>query len=149
MNSRLSTAATLAVFGFLATACGKSKVDQCNAFIERANAAQTVINGLKFDSDDAAKLEGEAGKIEAEAKAVEAVEIKDEKLVKFKADYAANLTKLGGAMRELGKLHKDSKDPAKAATVEASAKKIEADAQKIEKDESALVNDINKYCSGS
>lgn len=130
-------------------ACGPSKVDQCNAFIDKANAAQTTITGLNLDSEDPATLEKAAAKIEGDAKAVEAVALKDEKLIAFKGDYAKSLNSLAKTVRDLAGLQKDAKDPAKAAGVEAKAKTITADAEKIEKDESKLVDDINKYCSGS
>jgi hypothetical protein len=138
-----------AVLALAASACGRSKVDQCNAFIDRANAAQNTINALKLDSDDPKKLEADAAKIDAEAKAVKAVDVKDEKLVKFRDDYAANLTKLSSNVKDLAKLQADAKNPAKAATIEAQAKKLETDADTIEKDESKLVGDINQYCTGS
>lgn len=148
MNRKIFVAlAALPLFVAVLPACGKGKIEQCNAFIDRANAAQNTINALKLDSDDSKKLEAEAAKIEGEAKAVKGVDLKDEKLVKFRDDYAASLTKLAGNVKELAKLHSDAKSPDKQAAVEASAKKLEADADKIEKEESKLVADINSYCS--
>lgn len=130
-------------------ACGKSKVDQCNAFIEQANASQTTIAALNLESEDPAVLEAAAVKIEGDAKKVDAVELKDEKLVGFKTDYVKNLNGLGKTARDLAGIQKDAKDPAKAAAVEAKAKTVVADAEKMEKDESKLVDDINKYCSAN
>lgn len=148
---RCRTLAALAPLAFLAItpACGKSKVEQCNAFIDRANAAQNTINALKLDSDDPKKLESHAARIDAEAKAVKTVDVKDPELVKFRDDYAANLSKLAVNVKDLSKLQVDAKDPNKAATIEDQAKKLEDDADKIEKDASKLVGDINQYCSGS
>lgn len=136
----------LALSSFALGGCGKSKVDQCNAFIERANKGQTVISSLSLDSEDSKKLEGDAAKIDAEAKAVGAVELKDAKLVGFRDQYSSNLTKLAGNVRDLAKLQAEAKAGKPSET---QLKKIESDADKIEKDESKLVNDINAYCSGS
>jgi hypothetical protein len=130
-------------------ACGKSKVEQCNAFVDRANQAQTVINGLKLESDDAALLEKGAASVEAEAKAFAALELKDEKLVGFRTTYAATLDSLGKIMHELAGLQKDAKDPAKADAIEAQSKKIDQEADKVEKSESDVVDQVNVYCTGS
>lgn len=137
------------VVGALSLGLGacKGKVEQCNAFIDRANQSQSVINGLQLDTDDPKKLDTDATKIETEAKAVTAVQLKDEKLVKFRDDYGSNLTKLGKNVRDLSKLQADAKTG--KTTVAAEAKRIEEDANKIEKDETKLVNDINQYCTGS
>ncbi len=133
----------------LSAACGKSKIEQCNAFVDRANQAQTVINGLKLESDDAALLEKGAASVEAEAKAFAALELKDEKLVGFRTTYAATLDSLGKIMHELAGLQKDAKDPAKADAIEAQSKKIDQEADKVEKSESDVVDQVNVYCTGS
>lgn len=131
------------------SACGlKSKVTQCNAFIEKANHSQGVVSGLHLDSEDPAKLEAEAKAIDAEAMAVSGVELKDPKLIKLRADYATMLGQLAALTRELAGLHKTA-GKTDHASFEAKAAKIKADAQKIEADESKLVTDINGYCSSS
>ena len=130
-------------------ACGKSKTEQCNAFVDRATQAQKVVNGLKLDSENVAELEKGAGAIEAEAKAFGALELKDEKLLGFRSSYAATLASLGKIMRDLSALQKDSKDPSKADALEAETKKIDAEADKVEKSESDVVDQVNVYCTGS
>ena len=140
------TSLLLVVGAFSLVAC-KGKVEQCNAFIDRANQSQAVINSLQLDTDDPKKLDGDATKIDAESKAVTAVQLKDEKLMKFRDDYAGNLTKLGKNVRDLSKLQADAKTG--KTTVATEAKRIEEDANKIEKDETKLVNDINAYCTGA
>jgi len=52
-------------------------------------------------------------------------------------------------LRDLATAQKDAKDPSKAKTVEAQAKSFGAEAEKLEKTESALVDQINVYCTGS
>lgn len=136
---------TLGLFVVLsATAC-KGKVDQCNAFIDRANQAQGVIGHLALDSEDAAKLEGEADRIDAEAKSVGAVVIKDEKLAKLRGDYVTNLGALGRNVRALGKLHAAAKGD--DTTIATRARGLEADAALVEKESTRLVDEINTYCS--
>ena len=130
-------------------ACGKSKAEQCNSFVDRATQAQKVVNGLKLDSEDSAELEKGAAAIETEAKAFGALELKDEKLIGFRASYASTLDSLGKIMHELSALQKDAKDPAKADALEAQTKKIDAEADKVEKSESDVVDQVNMYCTGS
>lgn len=139
MIARMTIPAAFALL-LLATGCGKSKVDQCNAFVEKANAGQTVLNGLDLATEDGKKLEDAASKVDAEAKAVGGVELKDAKLIELRDKYAANLTKLAGNVRSLAKLYVGKASPEEA-------KKVEADAEKIEKDESKLVDEVNTYCS--
>ncbi len=140
---------TALALALLSTACGKSKVEQCNAFIDRATQAQKVVNSLKLESEDPAELEKGAVAIETESKALGSLELKDEKLVGFRGTYASTLDALGKIMRDLAVLAKDSKDPAKADTLEAETKKINAEADKVEKQESEVVDQVNLYCSGS
>ena len=130
-------------------ACGKSKTEQCNSFVDRATQAQKVVNGLKLDSENVAELEKGAGAIEAEAKAFGALDLKDEKLLGFRSSYADTLASLGKIMRDLSALQKDSKDPSKADALEAETKKIDAEADKVEKSESDVVDQVNQYCTGS
>jgi major membrane immunogen (membrane-anchored lipoprotein) len=130
-------------------ACGKSKVEQCNAFVDRATQSQKIINGLKLESEDVAELEKGAASIEAEAKAFESLELKDEKLIGFRSQYGATLGSLGKILRDLAALQKDAKDPAKAAALEAQTKAIDAEADKVEKQESDVVDQVNVYCTGS
>jgi hypothetical protein len=130
-------------------ACGKSKAEQCNSFVDRATQAQKVVNGLKLDSEDSAELEKGATAIESEAKAFGALELKDEKLIGYRTSYAATLASLGKIMHDLAALQKDAKDPAKAAALEAESKKIEEEANKVEKSESDVVDQVNVYCTGS
>lgn len=130
-------------------ACGKSKIDQCNAFIEQANASQTTVSGLDSAGDDPAKLEAAATKIEEAAKKVDGVELKDEKLVGFKTNYVKNLNALAKTAKDIAGIQKDAKDAAKATAAEAKLKTIVADAEKLEKDDDKLINDINAYCSAN
>lgn len=141
------------LFAALATsslvACGKSKIDQCNAFIEQANASQTTVSGLDSAGDDPAKLDAAATKIEEAAKKVDGVELKDEKLVGFKTNYVKNLNALAKTAKDIAGVQKDVKDPAKATAAEAKLKTVVADAEKLEKDDDKLINDINAYCSAN
>jgi hypothetical protein len=146
---KTSSLVWFAVAALALSGCGKSKAEQCNAFVDRATQSQKIINDLKLDSEDAAVLEKGAASAEAEAKAFETLELKDEKLIGYRASYAATLASLGKIMRELATLQKNAKDPAKAAELEAESKKIEEEANKVEKSESDVVDEVNVYCTGS
>lgn len=143
-SSRVLLSASFVLLALASAGCGKSKVDQCNSFIERANASQSVMSKLHLDGEDPKQLEADAAKVDGEAKGVGGVELKDAKLVGFRDQYTANLTKLAANIRSFAKLQTDAK-AGKAS--EAELKKLEADDQKIEADESKLIDEINKYCS--
>lgn len=142
---RSTSLAALALVALGATGC-KGKVEQCNAFIERANQAQTSIGAMKFESEESAQLEADAMKIDGEAKAIEGVKLKDDKLLGFQKSYAKNLGDLAKNVRDLAKLHAALK--AGKTDVEAQAKKLESDADKVGKDSDKLIDEINKYCTG-
>jgi hypothetical protein len=137
-----------AVCAFTLVGCGPSKVDQCNAVIERGTKAQAVMSSLHFESGDPAAIEQDAVKLDAESKAMAAVDIKDEKLIGMRNDYGANLAKLAKITRDVATAYKDAKDPAKAAAVQATLPKLAHEAEAIEKTESGLVDQVNGYCSG-
>jgi len=130
-------------------ACGKSKVEQCNAFIDRATKAQSAVNGLNLASEDKKELEKGAAAIEVEAKAFSAVEVKDEKLAGFRDAYGKILSDLGKILADLGAAQAEAADASKAEAAAAKVKTLVASAEALEKSESALVDQINQYCSGT
>lgn len=149
MLSPKLSCAIVAALALPLLACGKSKVAQCNAFVDAAHGAQTVINDLNLESEDPSAIEAEAAKIDAEAKKLESLELKDEKLAGYRNDYATALTKLANNVRDLGKLQKDAQDPAKADTLMAQLTKLQADGKAIEAEEAKIVDEVNTYCTGS
>lgn len=131
------------------SACGKSKVEQCNAFIDRATKAQSAVNGLNLSSDDQKELEKGAAAIDGEAKAFATVEVKDEKLAGFRDAYGKILSDLGKILTDLASAQADAADASKAEAAAAKVKTLVASAEALEKSESNLVDEINQYCSGS
>jgi major membrane immunogen (membrane-anchored lipoprotein) len=134
------TAATLAI-GLTAagglTACD-GKIAQCNRLIEVINKEQGPLKSAS--GSDPAALKKLAETLDNVAKKVSAVEVKDEKLVKFRDDYASMAKDLSKASRDTaGAL--ESNDPKKATE---AAKAMSGFGPR----ESALVDNINKYCSG-
>jgi len=130
------------------SACGKSKIEQCNAFIDRAGKAQAAISALNLASEDRKELEKGAATIDAEAKAFATLELKDEKLIGFRAAYANTLSETGKIMSNLAAAQAEAGDPAKAEAAAAKAKSLVASAEALEKSESTLVDQINGYCGG-
>lgn len=135
--SRLAGTAVAATLALTLAACGKSKVDECNAFIERANLSQAVLKTINL-TGDGKDLEADAAKVDSEAKYVRAAELKDAKLIKLRDDYATNLEKMAATIRDLAKLHGAGGD----------AKRIADDVDRIEKTESNIVAETNAYCGG-
>ncbi len=131
------------------TACGKSKVEQCNAFIDRASKAQSAVNGLNLATDDKKELEKGAAAIDVGAKAFASVEVKDEKLAGFRDSYGKILTDLGKILGDLAAAQAEAADAAKAEAAATKVKTLVASAEALEKSESTLVDQINQYCSGT
>jgi len=138
----LRLAAAVASLALAHAACDKKgTVDQCNAFIERANISQAVLKLVTLEGD-AAQLEEDAKKVDNEVQWVKGVALTDPKLTKLRDDYAANLQKLAATIRDLAKLQ--SMDVKNAEDV----KKIADAVDDVEKEQSQLVIDINDYCGG-
>lgn len=140
---------SLVVLPLALVACGKSKVEQCNSLIDHAGKAQAAVNALNLDSDDPKVLQDGGAKVEAAAKAFTTVELKDEKLVGFRNSYGEILSGLSKIVSDLGAAEAEGKDAAKAEAAAAKTKKLVDDANALEKKESALVDEINMYCSGT
>ena len=146
LTSRISS---ILLLSLSLSACGKSKIEQCNAFIDRAGTAQAAINKLNLASDDRKELETGAATIDAEAKAFATFEVKDEKLVGFRTAYANTLAEMGKIMGNLAAAQAEAAEPAKAEATATKVKSLVESAEALEKSESALVDQINQYCSGS
>lgn len=118
----------------LSVACS-SRVKQCNLLIERVNHAGTTISGAGSKMGDMAKA------VESAKKDVEGVQLSDEKLKGFQAEYAKMLDRIGQAATR-AQAAQDKKDFAGAAS---GAK----DVMDASKDEAAIVANINTYCQGA
>jgi len=131
------------------TACGMSKVEQCNSFVDHATKAQTVVASLNLDSEDPAVLAKSGADIQAASQTLGTLELKDEKLVGFHKEYTELLTTLGKIVTDLGSVAGDTKDEAQAEAATAKANQLIESANGLEKKESDLVDIINRYCTGS
>lgn len=116
------------------TAC-KTKREQCNAFIEKANAAEKAIEGVS-DFGSPEKLEESATKIDVHAKSVEGVKLDDAKLEELQSKYVANLALYAKNLRATAAAKGDG------TKLEA----LEKEDSQIQKDGSQLIDDINAHC---
>lgn len=132
-----ATAALLTVGLTAATGCD-GKISQCNRLIEVINAEQNTIRNAK--TDDANAMKELADKLDGVVKKVEGVEVKDEKLVKFRGDYIGLISDFAKTARNTAGAM-ESKDLNKLQEAQKELKKIGPR-------ESNLVNDINSYCQG-
>jgi len=124
----------------LVSACD-SKINQCNRLIEVINNEQTPIKEMKTQGNDAGSFKKLADVLDGVAGKVKAVELKDEKLVKFRDDYATMAEELAGSSREAA----DALGGTDMKKTTAAIKKMQSFAPR----ESELVENINKYCSGT
>ncbi|MCA9625423.1 MAG: hypothetical protein KC731_40655 [Myxococcales bacterium] len=135
MATSLLALGTTAIMG-LAGCDGK--ISQCNRLIEEINKEQGPLK--EASGSDPAALNKLADTLDGVATKVEAVELKDEKLVGFRNDYAKMAKDLASASRDTATAL-ESNDPTKAAE---AAKTMSSFGSR----ESDLVDNINKYCSG-
>jgi hypothetical protein len=132
------TAAMVGAIAVLGTGCD-GKIPQCNRLIEVINKEQAPLKNLKgHDPDELKKL---AETLDGVASKVKGVELKDEKLVGFRDDYGKMAEDLAATSRETAEALA-SNDPKKAGE---AAKKMNSFTPR----ETELVEEINKYCSGS
>ncbi len=141
---RTTAAAALIVSApFLVAACGFGKVQECNKLIQTANAQQENVkkatDKLKA-SNSAGDVENMASTFENAAKAIAAVELKDEKLKQLSKDYQDMLNDAAKNCREMaaGMRAKDQAKINKAST----------GLNQVGPTETKVINNINAYCQG-
>jgi hypothetical protein len=121
-------------------ACGPSKVDQCNAFIDEGNKAQSAFVALEAALLNPASTQTRIDKINGSVTALRAVKLADAKLVTMREKYA---TELEGYAKILGQMKPILKDEAKVDEFNKLVEKLNA----ISTAEDKLIDEINGYCS--
>ncbi|MBH8575620.1 hypothetical protein I8752_21940 [Nostocaceae cyanobacterium CENA369] len=136
----LSTTAAIAL---LVTGCGESKVSQCNKIVKVANKAATI--GQEFGKNPkpqqgSKSLTEVAGKIDGVANEMKAVEVKDEKLQGYQGRFLTLYQDTSKGLRDAASALDKKNFPA--------ANNFLASLKKTTSQESAIVQEINSYCSG-
>lgn len=132
----LTAAITLGVFA--ASAC-KGRVDQCNAFVDEANAGQSSYVGLEAAVGNPDALAKRADALEGSAKRLRDIPLADEKLVGMRDRYVTLTDQYVIGLRKLVTAPKD--DSAAAFAIE---QELDVTADKQQK----LIQEINGYCAG-
>lgn len=130
-------------------ACGPSKVQQCNAFVEKANKIQAQMDKVSAMAKPA-EIEKFASDLEAQSQDLLKLDLKDEKLAGFRKDYSEALGRVAKLLKDKASIEKqlEGADEAKLKDLQAKDKAVEEGFDKEIKGESKLVDDINKYCQG-
>jgi hypothetical protein len=136
----LSMTATLS---FILTGCGESKIAQCNKMIKVANQAVTLSQEFSKNPQrqkGSKALTEVASKIDPITSEMQALEIKDEKLQGFQGRFVKLYQDTSKGLRDTAAaIDKKNLKAANASLVTL---------RKSSSEESAIVTDINKYCSG-
>jgi hypothetical protein len=140
MNTRALCLTAAMFLGALSMGC-TGKIEQCNAFIDQANASQNAFTALGAAMLNKDVLAGRVKTIKESVDKVKAVELKDEKLKEFQTRWAAGLEEMANGLDEMTKLDK-AQDIDKLNEL---AKTFETEADKMGK----LIDEVNKYCTGS
>jgi hypothetical protein len=135
------------------SACGKSKVEQCNALVDAAN--KDLAGAARLDASKPASLQSAVTALEESNKRVGEVKLSDEKLIELRgkfvkthSDAAAKLKTFVDVAKRGEALDKDTN--ADAAAVAAFNKEIDGvnrDTEAMDKASSQVIDDLNAYCS--
>lgn len=128
----------LALLLALSAGC-KGKVDQCNAFVDEANAGQSSYIGLEAVVGNPDALTKRADALDASAKRLRAITLSDAKLVDLRDRYASATDGYSAGLKKLAAAPKD--DPSASLAVEQD---LDVVADKQQK----LIQEINGYCGG-
>lgn len=126
------------------TSCGMGKIAECNKLIQTANAQQEGLKKattkLKDSQSNPSEIENMASTFDNSAKAIGAVELKDEKLKQLAKDYQDLLKRAGKNSRDMAAAlrRKDNAAMTRASTA----------LNTVGPDESKVVSSINDYCQG-
>ena len=145
MNKTVKHLLTASVLGagVFVLACN-SKIAECNKLIEKANAAMTTANNAqkKIDGKDDGKEMGDmATQLDAAKADIQSVQLTDATLKGYQAQYVSTLDKMSTAAKAM----QAAGDKQDIAGMTAGLKDLQSAAD----DNSKLVDNINKYCTGS
>lgn len=133
--------ATIVTSALLLAATGcDNKIEQCNAFIDEANASQNAFVAIGAAALNPESLKKRVEQIDASVKKLEALELKDEKLQGFRTEYVAGLKSFSKGLDKMANLEKTDVD---------ALNKVADDLSKEGDKQGKLVDDVNAYCSGS
>ena len=130
---------SLVTLGALALPACKGKVDQCNAFVDEANAGQNSYVGLEAAVGNPDALTKRADALDGSAKRLREIKLADEKLIDFRDRYATLTDQYSAGLRKLVIAPKDDA---------AAAFAIEQDLDVIADKQQKLIQEINGYCGG-
>jgi ABC-type polar amino acid transport system ATPase subunit len=136
------------------TGCGESKVAQCNKLIDAINQGHTLVTS--FEGNDAAAANKLATELEGITQQLNAVSLKDPKLVEYRQRFSGVYQELAKAFRTTGTALKTASDakPTQDGVervqkakeeVKAAGKVAEESAKKADQ----LAGEINTYCGSS
>jgi hypothetical protein len=134
------------ILAIVSIGCGQSKVAQCNEMVKVSNAAAKV--GQEFSSVSKMKDPAEitkffnttADKLSTHSKTMKALEVKDEKLKGFQTRFVSMYDGTSTGVRDAATAL-EKKD---ATTFQKAVVQMQASGSK----ETALVDEVNSYCSG-
>lgn len=142
-----STRVPPAVGAVLAFAVGvvlvgcRGKVEQCNVFVDEANAGQTAYVGLEGALANPDALTKRADTLDANAKKLDAIKLDDDTLVGLRDRYSNLTVEYAAGLRKLVGTASKGDD---AAAVLAVEQELDAISDK----QQALIREINAYCGG-
>jgi hypothetical protein len=131
------------LLGLLVTACGESKVSQCNKLVGIANKATTEIQttNQSQNPDKIGQLDKIAGGLEQYAKEMQGVELKDEKLQEFRSRFVQLYQQTSKGSRDVATALRNKN----AGGANQALKQIQTGISQ----EQTLIGEVNQYCRGS
>lgn len=140
-QQRKIAAAAIPFLAIALSACGQSKITECNALVGVLNTGAQDIhartNAITSKPEAIAEYKALAEAAEKVAENASKVEVRSPELKKLSSDYQTTMREFAKAARDIAAA--EAKDISK---MNAAANAIE----KVGKEEEQLVADINKFC---
>jgi hypothetical protein len=133
----------IAILGLTLAACGESKVAQCNRLISVANEAVTAVQDVTTGAspDDPEALNTIADTADQAVVNMQALEFEDEQLQSYQGRFVSMYQETSRASRAIY--------AAVNALDNEAAQQALTDLQTATGQETALVDEVNTYCSAS
>lgn len=143
---------TLFLFASL-SACGKSKVEQCNALVDAAN--KDLAGAPRLDASKPSSIQNAVTALEESNKRVGEVKLSDEKLIELRGKFVKTHTDAAAKLKTFVDVAKrgealDKDKNADAAAIAAFNKEIDGvnrDTDAMDKASSQVIDELNAYCA--
>ena len=153
VRKQVSIIIAIAACYLLLTACGESKVAQCNKLIQVVNKGNALIDSKK-DNSDVGSIKNLANALNQTAKDLDTLELTETNLKGFQSRLSAELRELGKSLSDMAKALDRGKNAPTTSEGREQVEKAKRDvtkagqaANKAAKNQDNLTGELAVYCS--